>query len=247
MTLQVGKDEKAFELSNIRHINQTDFSGLGYSTLKELKDAKPDVFQACYYIIETDKFKYSGGTIKLKILEQKNMDVFLFGGFNLELAQEGLVDSVIEDNDSYYTVEFPNIIVLVVTPKKNQEETYLKISYQLLNPEEIDWSWQFYLDNFSYPNGEKIFYVYAVIFGVVLCLLVCGVCVGSYYCCCKPKVYNDPDQPGRRFSRRRSSKGNSLRASIRRSMRLESIVEMSGQSFKRKSTMHKLINVHGGP
>ena len=52
--------------------------------------------------------------------------------------------------------------------------------------------------------------------------------------------------PGRRFSRRKSSKGSSFRASMRRSMRLESIVEASGQSFKRKSTMHKLVSVHGG-
>lgn len=44
------------------------------------------------------------------------MNVFLFGGFNLDLAQEGLVNTVTEDNDSWYTVEFPNIIVLVVTP-----------------------------------------------------------------------------------------------------------------------------------
>ena len=176
------------------------------------------------------------------------MNVYLFAGFNLELAQEGLIEQQSnEEGEVWYTVDFTNIMVIVVTPQQNKVDTAFKFSYELLDHQEIDWSWKFYLDNFSYPNGEKIFYVYAVIFGVILLMIVCGVCVSSYFCCCKPKVYEDPEQPGRRFSRRRSSKGSSLRASLRRSMRLESIVEMSGQSFKRKGTMHRLINVHGGP
>lgn len=136
-------------------------------------------------------------------------------------------------------------MILVVTPELNVEDTKIWFSFQVTDTEDVDWYWKFYVENFSSPEGEKLLYVYSTCLGIIICLFLCSICVCSYYCCCKPKVYEDPTQPGRRFSRRRSSKGGGLRASMRRSLRLESIVQASGQSFKRKGTMHKLMNVHG--
>lgn len=184
----------------------------------------------------------------MQIKEQKNVVLSMFSGPTFDTVKEGeiLEESSEDGSETWYTVDFTQLIVLVVVPDANVDETKFVFTYKVENTSEIDWYWKFYLENFTSSEGQKLLYVYSTCLGIIICLLLCSCCVCSYYICCKPKVYDDPLVPGRRFSRRRSSKGTSLRASIRRSMRLESIVEASGQSFRRKSTMHKLINVHGG-
>lgn len=139
--------------------------------------------------------------------------------------------------------------MMVIKPEKNVVDTDFEFEYIIVNGTRLDsdeafesdtdeWYWRFYKENFEDEKGQKLLIVVSTCIGLLLCLLVCCICACGYYCCCKPKVIEDPDT-GRRFSRRKSSRGSSLGASMRRSMRLESIVSKSGQSFRLTGSMKK--------
>ena len=82
-------------------------------------------------------------------------------------------------------------------------------------------------------------YIYGTCVGILVCLILCSFCICSYWLCCKPKVYIDPNNPERRLSRRPSRRATSLRATVWRSMRLESIVDASGERFTRKQSVRE--------
>lgn len=160
------------------------------------------------------------------------------------------------ENDDEYTVDQKDMMVLVVVPELNQVDTAFEFEYGLVdsiladNPDAFntaadEWYWRFYNEHFTDEEGEKLFVIVCTCLGLLICLFCCCICYCSYYCCCKPKVYEDPDVPGRRFSRRKSSRGDSFAASMRRSMRLESIVSRSGQSF-RQASMKRPTSVLSG-
>lgn len=128
------------------------------------------------------------------------------------------------------------MFVLVALPNKNTPTNSLTFAYVLENVEETDWYRKLYVQYFTGEDGRKLLAIVGACIAVLICILVCGICICSYYCCCRPKVIEDPDNPGRRISIRRSTRGNSFRASMRRSMRLESFVNRSNQSFRRIST-----------
>lgn len=127
---------------------------------------------------------------------------------------------------------------MIVLPAKNEEETAFEFKYKVSDTEKIDWWRKIYLEHFADESGQRLLYIVSSCLGVLICLFFCSLCTCCYYCCCKPKVIEDPET-GRRFSRRRSSRGDSFASKARRSMRLESIVSMSGQSFRSKSASIK--------
>lgn len=72
-------------IKNLHHYNYTD------------KTTYKDVAHACYYIIETPKYLYSKGTVKMQILTQKNVDLMLFSGLTVAMAKEGEI--VVEESE----------------------------------------------------------------------------------------------------------------------------------------------------
>lgn len=64
---------------------------------------------------------FSDGLVKLKILTTKNMEFTILAGKDLASAKDGAYD--IEDNEEdgseTFIIEFPNVYVIVATPKKD--------------------------------------------------------------------------------------------------------------------------------
>ena len=198
-------------------------------------------FGVCYYVLETPKLKYKEGKMLVKILKQKNMELMYLTGKDLASAVESNEKVTIgEDGDSptLSIDDLQEVLVLIIIPKKNKQDTAFEFEYGLVDPVLADssafgtgadeWYWRLYNEHFTSEQGQKVFIIVCTCVGLLICYLFCCLCYCSYYCCCKPKVYTDPNDPSRRFSRRRSSRGASFAAGMRRSMRLESIVSRSG-------------------
>lgn len=182
---------------------------------------------------------YKAGKIKLEFKSSK-MDLTPLMGPSFDEAKSP--GDACDYDKAECNIDFMNMYVIVVYPYNNQEEVNsLSFSYTLTDAEDIDDYRKFYVKNFTGADGRRMLYIVGACIALFICIVVCSICVCSYYCCCKPKVHVDPDT-GRRFSRRRSSKGSSLRASMRRSMRLESFVSRSNQSFRRTSTKKAGLN-----
>lgn len=118
----------------------------------------------------------------------------LLSGPTKTLAEEGqILEETSEDGaETFYTVDFTQLMILVITPNLNVDKTHFEFTYVVEKTSEVDWYWKFYLENFSSEEGQKLLYVYATCIGIIICLFLCSICVGAYYCCCKPKVYADP-------------------------------------------------------
>ena len=69
MTITATPSKLSFTKSNLQNLNYTDLTikSPPYANLAALKTAKPDKFDHCYYILETPKYLYKSGTIKMKI------------------------------------------------------------------------------------------------------------------------------------------------------------------------------------
>lgn len=100
LTLRAAPKRETHEIANIRHRNMTDYAAAGFSSLAELKEKQKDIFEACYYVIETPQYLYSSGTVRMEILEQKNVDLMLFSGPSVETAKEGEIVEVVSDDGS---------------------------------------------------------------------------------------------------------------------------------------------------
>lgn len=198
---------------------------------------KADQYDSCYYIIETPKLKYKEGKINVTILKQDNMELSVLSGNDFKTSTDGKVAYEIVGEKDTLSVEVDQVMVLIVRPELNQESTAFEFEYTLTDQIELEseeafstaadeWYWRLYKENFTDENGQKVFIIVCTCLGLLICLFFCCICYCSYYCCCKPKVIED--EQGRRFSRRRSTKGSSIGATMRRSMRLESIVSRSG-------------------
>ena len=192
-----------------------------------------DKFDACYYIIKTDKNLYKAGKIKMTFDSTDVISSF-FSGPSLSKVKGAECDIIKKE----CLIDYMNVLLIVVQP--DVETTAVtttnkfEFTYQMIETEDIDDYRKFYVKHFTGEDGRRLLYIVGACIAILICLVICSICVCSYYCCCKPKVLVD-EETGRRFSRRKSSKGSSFRASMRRSMRLESFVDRSAQSFRRQS------------
>lgn len=119
-------------------------------------------------------------------------------------------------------------MVIVVTPELNEKLTVLEIAYVVEDTKEITAFWRFYKEKFTSEEGKRMLYIFIACAVLLLCVIICCICTCSYFCCCKPKVYDDPAIPGRRFSRRPSARrADGFVARVRTSMRLESFVHVT--------------------
>ena len=90
----------------------------------------------------------------MEILEQKNMILRLLSGPSVELAKEGEITIEKGENDEvYYTVDFEQLMILVVLPVENEKDTLFKFKHRVVDTAEVDWYWKLYLENFSSPEG----------------------------------------------------------------------------------------------
>ena len=91
----------------------------------------------------------------MEIKDQKNVELMMFSGQTVESAKEGeIVEASSEDgSQTWYTVDFTQLMILVVTPQLNKEETRFEFTYEVENTEEVDWYRKFYLENFATPEG----------------------------------------------------------------------------------------------
>lgn len=79
----------------------------------------PYTAQACYYIIETPKYLYSEGTVKMEILDIKNVEVFLFAGLTKETVKAENVIATVEEDKTIYSCDFEQVLMVVVIPQQN--------------------------------------------------------------------------------------------------------------------------------
>lgn len=218
MKLEAGLEKKTFVVENLKYQNTTD------------KSSNPDTFETCYYIIETvQQDLYASGNIKLTFEKTGGNRLGIMSGESFSKALNTPCDY--EKNECI--IPFDQVIVLVVLPDKNELTNRVSFSYQLVEQSDTDWYRKLYVKHFTGEDGQKLLVIVGACIALLICIIICTICVGGYYCCCRPKIIEDPENPGRRLSLRRSSRGSSFRASMRRSMRLESFVDRSTQSFRR--------------
>ena len=104
MTLTNFKTWSKQEVPTLHYFNHTDTQAFPYKA------------EACHYIIETPKYLYSEGTVKMQILKMKNVEVELFAGLTTDTAKAENVIAKIEDDKTFYTVDFEQLMIVVVYP-----------------------------------------------------------------------------------------------------------------------------------
>ena len=116
---------QTFKIEKLRYRNQTDFTAARFKaplqSVEVLKELEPDIFEACYYVIETPQYLYREGTVRMRIDKQTNVDLMLFSGPTMaSVVEGGIIEESTEDgSETWYSVDFTQLMVLVVTPSLN--------------------------------------------------------------------------------------------------------------------------------
>ena len=132
---------------------------------------------------------YPSGSIELKISKIKNVEIYLNGGKSKEDAKIVMIKEPKEnaslteiDPSKTFNVPVENSLFITVLPLKNVEETSFEIEYQIVGTPAPGFIEEFYIMNFTGPDGFRTLIVFGACAGCLVILFFACLCICVSQC-----------------------------------------------------------------
>jgi len=132
---------------------------------------------------------YPSGSIELKISKIKNVEIYLNGGKSKEDAKIVMIKEPKEnaslteiDPSKTFNVPVENSLFITVLPLKNVEETSFEIEYQIVGTPAPGFIEEFYIKNFTGPDGFRTLIVFGACAGCLVILFFACLCICVSQC-----------------------------------------------------------------